>query len=207
MQSQGPRGPRRVRLVPRASPPPCHRATASAARQPGPCRWPGAGAGEGFRPVPPSQAGRPLRPPPALPNSDCPPHLACTPPLHPPTPPPLRCPPLPGPSRRRAGRQEGGGSKRPGENISLCGGSAGPGRRPGGCWGRRTRWGPRGHPGTAAQRPGPGPHLPDKTKREGPLPCLSPGACSSFPEKEVIPLPVGQTLCLPDFPAFVGKRP
>lgn len=65
------------------------------------------------------------------------------------------CPARPGDGER--GGREGGGSeraaaqrpRRPGANISLCGGSTGPGRRPS-CWGRRTRPGPRGHPGSRA---------------------------------------------------------
>lgn len=138
-------------------------------------RWGGRGL-----PAGPTQPGRATpsgrRPPPPIP-----------PPRRPPAPPPLpaggssrRRPPLPGPSGRQGGRRERAGRA----NTSLCGGSAGPGQRPGGCWGRRTRPGPRGHPGCRAgplRAPRPRPHLVDKTKREAPLPCSCPGACPSFP--------------------------
>lgn len=200
---QGPRSPRQVRLVLRASPPPRHR-----------LRLPPLGSGSlsltgrwGGRRLP-AGSTQPGRATPQAASRISPPRLPPTP-----APPPLpaggssrRRPPLPGPSGRRAGRQGGRRERAPRRKHFLMWWLRGAGAVPGGLLGTADTLGASWPPwhgsaaGTWASSAG--------RDQEGRPPALFvPRACSSFPEKEVIPLPVGQTLCLPYFPAFVGKWP
>lgn len=201
MQSQGPRGPRRVRLVLRASPPPRHRlpplgsGSLSLTGRWGGRRLP-AGSTQPGRATP---QATPRIPPPRLPPTPAPPPLPAGGSSR-------RRPPLPGPSGRRAGRQGGRRERAPRRKHFLMWWLRGAGAAPGGLLGTADRLGtswPRWYgaaAGTWASSAG--------RDQEGRPPALFvPQSVFLLPEKEVIPLPVGQTLCLPDFPAFVGKRP